>query len=306
MRITPNITMQNSLYNIQQSRSLLDSIQEKIASGNNYSRPSDDPVAARLLVGINDKLTAGEQYENNIKKAEIWLNMTSTALEGMANYTNQAKSMAASLSSGTTDSNIRDSAISQLQAIKQQLVDMGNTQLNGVYLFGGGLNSTAPFTTSASGGPPATYYHGDETTLQVEISPGSTETMNMIGSQVLSASEATLQPYGSTSILGTIDQLITDITANNVTGIQAGIQNLYQGGKQLESAQSAVATRLLRLDGARSMNESTKNTLETVYSNVQNADYAKLAVQLTQQQTAFEATLAATAKISQLSLLDYL
>jgi flagellar hook-associated protein 3 FlgL len=285
---------------------LLDSIQEKIASGNNYSRPSDDPVAARLLVGINDKLTAGEQYENNIKKAEIWLNMTSTALEGMVNYTNQAKSMAASLSSGTTDSNIRDSAISQLQAIKQQLVDMGNTQLNGVYLFGGGLNSTAPFTTSASGGPPATYYHGDETTLQVEISPGSTETMNMIGSQVLSASEATLQPYGSTSILGTIDQLITDITANNVTGIQAGIQSLYQGGKQLESAQSAVATRLLRLDGARSMNESTKNTLETVYSNVQNADYAKLAVQLTQQQTAFEATLAATAKISQLSLLDYL
>jgi len=39
MRITPNITMQNSLYNIQRSRALMDGIQEKIASGKNYSRP---------------------------------------------------------------------------------------------------------------------------------------------------------------------------------------------------------------------------------------------------------------------------
>jgi flagellar hook-associated protein 3 FlgL len=44
----------------------------------------------------------------------------------------------------------------------------------------------------------------------------------------------------------------------------------------------------------------------TVYSNTQTADLAKLGVELTQQQTAFNATLSATAKISQLSLLDYL
>ena len=54
------------------------------------------------------------------------------------------------------------------------------------------------------------------------------------------------------------------------------------------------------------MNESTRNTLQTVYGNVQNADYAKLAVELSQQQLAFEATLSSTARISQVSLLDYL
>jgi flagellar hook-associated protein 3 FlgL len=35
-------------------------------------------------------------------------------------------------------------------------------------------------------------------------------------------------------------------------------------------------------------------------------DYIEAATQLTQQQAAFEAALAATAKITQLSLLDYL
>ena len=294
--------MNNSLYNIQRSRSLLDSIQEKIASGKNYNRPSDDPVAARLLVGINDKLTAGEQFDNNIKKAEIWLKMTNTAMTGMYNYVNQAKSVAASMSSGSTDVNIRNSAVSQLQAIKQQLIDMGNTQLNGVYIFAGGGGaslSTPPFTA----GTPVVY-NGDTRELNVEISPGSKEKMNMVGRHLLTAVGG--DPYGSINVFNTIDQLITDITANNIPGIQTGMQNLYQAGIQLESAQTVVGTRLLRLEGAANMNSSTKSTLQTVFGNVQNADYAKLAVEMSQQQTAFEATLSSTAKISQMSLLDFL
>ena len=44
----------------------------------------------------------------------------------------------------------------------------------------------------------------------------------------------------------------------------------------------------------------------TVYSSTQNVDYAKLGIELSQQQIAFEASLSATAKLSQLSLLDYM
>ena len=302
MRITPNITMQNSLYNIQHARTLLDGIQEKIASGKNYNRPSDDPVSARLLVGINDKLTAGEQYDNNIKKAEIWLKMTSTALQGMTDYIYQAKSLAASVSSGTSDVNIRNNALIQIDAIKQQVIDMGNLQHNGIYIFGGGVTATPPFTS----GPPPPYYQGDDTELKVEIGPGSTETMNLVGSQVLTPDESASQPFGTTNVLSTLDDLRAAIFANDVPGIQAGVQSLYQAGIQLENAQSTVASRMLRLDGAAKMNESTRSTLQQVYSNVQNADYAKLAVELSQQQLAFEATLSSTARISQVSLLDYL
>jgi flagellar hook-associated protein 3 FlgL len=63
---------------------------------------------------------------------------------------------------------------------------------------------------------------------------------------------------------------------------------------------------MTRLDSFTKMNENTRNTLMTVYSNTQSGDYAKLGVELSQQQVAFEASLSATAKLSQLSLLDYL
>lgn len=303
MRITPNITSQNSLYNIQKSRSLLDNISEKLASGKNINRPSDDPVGARLLMGLNDKLTASEQYTNNITKATIWNKMTSTALDGMYSYVNQAESLVSSLASGTTDANIQQNAINQLTAIKQQLVDIGNTQLNGVYIFGGGNTTQAPFHNGT-----APYYLGDETALKIEIGQGMTETMNVIGSQILAPGEASSQPYGSTDILKTIDDLITTITTTptDTAALQAGAKELYKGGLQLESAISAVGTKNTRFDNANTMNTNTKNTLLTIFDNVQSADYAELGVKLTQQQTAFNATLSATAKVTQMSLLDFL
>lgn len=303
MRITPNITSQNSLYNIQRSRSQLNDLQEKLASGQNVNRPSDDPVTARLLLGLNDKLVATNQYSSNITKAEIWLNMSNTALEGMHEYVNQAQSLVSSLASGTTDAAIQNSAVEQLKLIKQQLIDMGNTQLNGVYIFGGGVTSQPPFHSGA-----APYYQGDDTELNIEISQGTMQTMNLVGSQILAPSEAASQPYGSTDILQTIDDLITTISTNpnDTAALQAGAQQLYTGGLQIESAISTVATRLTRLDSAQNMNTATKNTLLTVFDQVQSADSAELGVKLTQQLAAFEATLSATAKISQLSLLDYL
>ena len=54
------------------------------------------------------------------------------------------------------------------------------------------------------------------------------------------------------------------------------------------------------------MQKNIENTMLTSFDKAQTADYAELGVKLTQQLAAFEATLAATAKISQLSLLDYL
>lgn len=303
MRITPNITMENSLYNIQRSRNQLNSLQEKIASGQNVNRPSDDPVTARLLIGLNDKMVAARQYNGNITKASIWLNMTNTALDGMRSFVNHAKSLVSSIASGTSDPNIQNNVLEQLKLIKQQLVDMGNTQLNGVYIFGGGTTSPAPFHTGA---PP--YYRGDETTLSIEIGQGMTETMNLIGSHILAPSEAATQPYGSADILKTIDDMITVIQTDptNTAALQTGAQELYRGGIQLENAISTVATRLTRLDSAAKMNSNTQNTLMSIFDTVQAADYAELGVKLTKQQTAFEATLAATAKVSQLSLLDYL
>ena len=300
MRVTSNMSADNSLYNIQQGRARLDRLQELTSSGSNVNKPSDDPINSRLLLDIGDKLRTGDQYLSNIKKSTTWQQFTNTALTGMSEIMRLAKQQAATITSGTNDATVRQNAVSQLQALKQQMVDMGNMQLGDQYIFGGAINSTKPFSGTAP------YYAGDETALNVEIGNDTTQQMNIPGNQLLTADTAVSQPYGTTNIFKAFDDLITAVNANDVPGIQAGSQALEDGSKQINNAQSDGAARLTRLDTMTKLNENTKNTLETVYGNTQNVDYAKLAVQLNQQKIAFEASLSATAKLSQLSLLDYM
>lgn len=300
MRVTSNMSADNSIYNIQKGRVKLDKLQEAVASGQNVNRPSDDPINTRLLLDIGDKIKTGDTYLSNIKKSAIWQQFTNTALTGMADTLRLAKQQVATIAGGTDDLTIRQNAVAQLTALKQQMIDMGNMQQGDQYIFGGAKNTVAPFSGSAP------YYTGDETGLKIEIGPATTQQMNIPGNQILTADTAAAKPYGATNILKTFDDLITAINANDIAGISAGSLALNNGAKQINNAQSDVSARLMRLDSMTKLNSNSRNTLMEVYSNTQNVDYAKLGVELSQQKVAFEASLSATAKLSQLSLLDYM
>src|SRR4051812_14217888 len=163
MRITQNTSAESSLYYIQQGRGKLDKLQELTASGRNVNRPSDDPIAARFLLDIGDKLKAGDQYISNIKKGNTWQQLSSTALAGMADMMQLAKQITNTVTNGSSDPTILQNVASQLKTLKQQMVDMGNTQFGDQYLFGGAKDSTAPFS------PAAPYYLGEETQVKIEI-----------------------------------------------------------------------------------------------------------------------------------------
>src|SRR5450631_15776 len=306
MRITQNMSAANSIYNLQQGRAKLDQLQELTSTGYNINQPSDNPIGANTLLDIGDQLKAGSQYASNITKATTSLQMTSTALQGMADTMQQATKLADTITSGTNDPTAIQSVVSQLQSLKQTMVDMGNTQNGDQYVFGGAKSTTAPF----SGTSP--YYSGDETALNVEIGQSSQQQMNIPGNQVLTGSSTSVPaktPYGTTNILDTFDKLITAVQSNDVTsavGIKAETLNLENGAKQISNAQTDVASRMIRLTNATTMNTNTTNTLQTIARKIQNVDYAKLAVELSQQQTAYQASLSTTSKVMQLSLLNYI
>jgi flagellar hook-associated protein 3 FlgL len=293
MRITPNATAYNALYNIQQGRSKLDSLSEKLASESNVNRPSDDPIATNVILDANARLQATDQFSSNITKANTFLNMTSTALQGISDTLTTAKKLVSTITSGSSDATTRQNAVSQLTTLREQLVDMGNTQYQGQYIFSGTKTTTAPFSDTSVA------YSGDTTVNSVAIDTSATEKMNITGDRVLTSGTGV-------NILQTMDNLINAVNLNDVSGIQAGAKNLETGFDQITNLQTEVASRLTRLDSTSNMLSITKNTLETIRGNVQDADMYKLGVQLTLQQTAFEASLSATAKISQLSLLNYM
>lgn len=302
MRITPNATAYNALYYIQQGRSKLDSIQEKIATGYNYNRPSDDPVTTNMLLTANDQLLASKQYQSNITKGNTFLKMTATSLSGMSSIVASAKKLVGTITSGTSDTTISGNVVSQLTTLREQLADMGNTQLNGQYIFAGSATSTKPFSTAVQVPPgSATYYNGNSDVNSLQIDVSSSQKLNITGDQVLASTTGV-------NILQEMDTLIAAIKADptNTTAIAAGATALEKGADQITSMQTEVASRQSRMTSVSKMLDTTSNTLSGIIGDTQNVDTAELAVKLTLQQTAFNASLSATAKISQMSLLDYI
>lgn len=303
MRITANMSSDNSIYNLQKARARLDKLESLISSGQNVTTPSDDPISSRLLLDIGDRLRSIDQRSSNIGKATSWLKFSSTALEGIASIISNAKQLAGTINTGSSDPNIRQSAHDQLVDLKKQVVDMANMQFGDQYIFGGANNTSPPFNNLNN------IYGGDSTQLSVEIAQNSVQAMNLTGDRILTGT-GTNPSYGSVDILKTFDDLIAAVgdstTPSNVAAISQATSDLESGVKQISNATSDLLSRMTRLDSMETLNQNSKNTLTSIAGKVQEVDYAKLGVELANQKLAFEASLSTTAKLAQMSLLDYL
>ncbi|MHC1698311.1 MAG: flagellar hook-associated protein FlgL [Geobacteraceae bacterium] len=296
MRITPGMTSDNALYNLQKGRTLLNRLQEQIASGSLINRPSDDPITTRQLLDMDSKLDSGEQYLSNITKGNLSLSLTDTALQGMSDIIAQAKKTAGAITSGSSDQTVRENAAAQLEELKKQLVDLGNTQLGDQYIFAGFKNSTAPFSMTGNS------YSGTSDELSIEIDRNSPAGITIAGDVLLKGTGS----YGSVDMLETLDKIITAIRDNIPADIQENAKLLDSSANQINNARSDVAGRMIRFKSAETMINRNQATLQGLMADTMGVDYIEAATQLNQQQAAFEAALSATAKITQLSLLDYL
>jgi flagellar hook-associated protein 3 FlgL len=303
MRVTANMSADNSMYNIQQGRNRLDKLEETITSGQNINRPSDDPISSRLLLDIGDKMKAFDQYNANISKAKSWMEFSNTALTAMNDIMTQTKSLMNTINSGSTDPTERQNVNNQLVELKKQIIDFANTQYGDQYIFGGANNMAPPFNSTNNN------YAGDGTERQIEIAGNTTQTLSISGDRLL-LGVGTNPSYGTTNILQTFDNLIAAVgdatTPSNAAAITTAVQSLDPASKQIFNALNTNLSRMTRVDNMSKLNENNKNTLTNVVGNIQNADLVKLGVQLNNEQNAFNASLSATAKLVKMSLLDFM
>jgi flagellar hook-associated protein 3 FlgL len=143
-------------------------------------------------------------------------------------------------------------------------------------------------------------FNGTEDIVNMEITKGVQVPVSISGGAVLRGST------GGVDIIKTLDTLIAAINSGDTAGINTANIDLDKANQQLLGAISDVGMRKARMDNALTAQQRNLNVLSEIHDNLQNVDYAKAAIELTNQKTAFEAALAATAKIAPLSLLNYL
>lgn len=275
----------------------MEELEQQASTGVKISAPGDDPVTAQQILHMKSLMAAGDQYSRNISNGISWLSMTEAAMDEMGNVLIRAKELTVQMANATSDAKARESGMNEIIQLRNQLIQLGNTQLNGRYVFGGFKNDTPPFDAAGA-------FNGTDDSITIEIDRGAFVPINYSGGNLLRGGT----PPGSTGtdIIGTFDNLITALSANDQAGVQAELPNLESALSQVLSNRTDLGARMNRLESQKNVIEEMKFSLTKVLSDKQDVDFMQVISDLTKQQTAFEAAIAASGKISQVSLLDYL
>ena len=290
MRVTETTMANTSQTNLQRIQQRLQTLQEEVSSGVKLSSPGDDPLSAQQILDLQRQVNDGDQFAKNISTGNAFLSTQESALSSMGDALTRLKEIAVQMSNDTYSPEQRLNAAVEVSQIRDQLISIGNAQSGGRYVFSGFNNSTPPFASDGT-------YSGGSDSINISVDPSNSVAINTPGDKVLG---------GVVGGVGVVDSLLTALNSGTAADAQNTLSGLDNASNQVLAARTDIGARMNRLDASKNFIDNTQVYLQKVISDKQDIDIAKAISDLTQQQTAYQAALMSTAKINQMSLLNYL
>lgn len=301
MRISTSFIQQQSVEAMLRQQTELAKTQQQVSTGERILSPSDDPVAAVRVLGIERDLNLTEQYQSNADVAESKLSVTDGVLSSAADILQRIRQLAVQGLNDSNDGNARQAIAEEMNQLNESLLSLANsTDANGEYLFSGYQSNTQAFD-------PGTYaYNGDSGQRNVRVGSGYLVEVSEPGDQVFVSNNLD----GSTqAIFQTIEDFTTALNNNDVsTAPNNGdfLSNLDTSLGQVLGARTNVGTRLNAIDQQRAVNEASIASLESNRSQLADLDYAEAITRLNQQSVGLQAAQQAYVKVQGLSLFNFI
>jgi flagellin-like hook-associated protein FlgL len=150
MRITNTILFNATLANIQQYNARLLQTYEEASSGRRLHRPSDDPTGTRRVLDLRGTLSSLEQFKSQRTVTTSLLEGTDIALQDVETLLLSAKGLALRGVNDTLGPEQRATLASEVGGLLHQAIALGNSDVNGRYLFAGQANHQPPCSAQAT------------------------------------------------------------------------------------------------------------------------------------------------------------
>ena len=138
MRVTNNMILRNSSYNINGTKGSVNSSMNQMTTQKKINKPSEDPVVAIRSLRLSTSLSRVDQYyKKNIPDAESWLDVTETALNNMKSLMTDVRTQCVNGSTDTLNQEDRNTILKQLKSLQSQLYAEGNADYAGRTVFTG-------------------------------------------------------------------------------------------------------------------------------------------------------------------------
>ncbi|GAB4288228.1 MAG: flagellar hook-associated protein FlgL [Methylophaga sp.] len=301
MRISTTYIQQQSVDAMLRQQTELAKTQEQVSTGQRILSPSDDPIAAVRVLGIERDLNLIEQYQSNAEMAEDKLRVTDGVLGSAIDIMQRIRELAVQGLNDTNDASARTAIADEMTQLKNSLLNIANTtDANGEYLFSGYQSNTQAFDST-------TYaYNGDSGQRNIRVGSGFLVEITQPGDEIFVSTNIN----GTTqAIFQTIDDFTTALNNNDVsTAPNNGdfLTNMDTALEQVLGARTNIGTRLNAIDQQRAVNEASIASLETTRSQLKDLDYAEAITQLNQQAVGLQAAQQAYVKVQGLSLFNFI
>jgi len=152
MRLGSANTYDNALQNLYTRQSELSSQQEKLTSGKNINRPSDDPTGAGQAERALTRITRVATDQRALEVQRNSITLSESTLGDATSLVQSIRDLVVSAGNGTLSATDRASKAQEMQGLRDQLFTLANqTDTNGIPLFGGLGSASAPFTDASTG-----------------------------------------------------------------------------------------------------------------------------------------------------------
>jgi flagellar hook-associated protein 3 FlgL len=300
-RITSSMISRSVLNDLNEVSQRLAKTQQRMSSGKQITRPSDDPYGTSRALSLRSDVAGTQQYQRNVGEATAWQSVTDSALSKITESVQRARDLAIQGASDSAGQAARNAAAAEIDQLIESVKQEANASYGGRYVFSGTATDTPPYTVAG-----ADTYAGDTAAVAREIGPGVSVQVNVIGQSLLGDGQAAADGKLLNVLRDLSDHLKSGTVANMNTLRTADIKALDANLDAISQSRATVGATTNRLESADSRLQQVEESLTKLLSDVEDADMAKTYTDFSMQQSVYQSALRAGSNIVQQSLLDFL
>src|SRR5579883_1532231 len=278
---------------IQQTQSQISDLQSQLSSGHVAQTYDGLAPQAQPLINLQNDNTKITQYNSSISTA---LQQMSTAQTSISSLISLASNFETTLVNALNGTNASNMALNQTaQSNLQQVAGLLNVQFNGQYVFSGTATNTAPVNLST---PNTAYYQGTSAQPTVQADDN-----------VSVAYGVTAASPGFEELIRSLNLAATTVTtpgAIDTKRLQEALNVIKQAISDMTTTQSSLGVSQGVLNAVSSSHAQLLTQLQSNISDIQNVDVAQASTNLSALEITLQSSYAVTARLSQLSIVQYL
>ena len=306
MKVSTSMFFDNASKQLGSIQSSLAKTQTQLSTGKQINRPSDAPDKSSLITRLQSEMTRQASYQGNLNAVNVRLQAEETALRNTSNVMYRFKELAVQAANDTLSTADRNTLSFEMIQLREQILSMANSQdSNGNYLFAGSRVAQQPFGEDAKG---RVVYQGDQSRMLVPVGDNRQMNLNIPGSDVfvrLVRDDDKGNKIG-VGFFQALSDMVDAVKSTDRPNIQRGIKELDRMQQGISDANAQLGTDMNVVDSQGGVLDEITLRLKTTLSDVQDLDYTEAITKMNKDQLALESAQSTFAKISKLSLFNYI